>query len=157
LDHPETPPSVPAERAGPAPEGKPSAATGAAIRWRDDLLAGLIAGAAFLLLTALADMFEPGLVWLANLVFLPVGIWLGRSSRRLWVDGTIYGLTATVLVVLLLLARGVPLLAFLSLFVVLPQGLLGAWAGARLFPAAALRPRRGRSPKESPPGTPPQA
>lgn len=141
------------------PESGPAQIFGrAGIRWRFDLLAGLVAGASFVLLTAMADMFGAGLIWPACMVFLPIGIWVGRRSRRPWSDGTAYGLAAAVLVVLLLLARLFPLGAFLSLFMVLPQGIIGAWVGSRLWPVVATRSPQGRHPEDRiPPPTPPKA
>lgn len=147
------------EKDASGPESGPAqVVVRAGIRWRSDLLAGLVAGAAFALLTAMADMFGAGLIWLACMVFLPIGIWVGRRSQRPWGDGTAYSLAATVLVVLLLLARLFPLGAFLSLFMVLPQGIIGTWVGARLWPAAAIRSLQGRHAEGStPPPTPPEA
>ena len=140
MDEPDTVPPSPAEVAEPTEEGK-QASAGGSIRWRYDLLAGLVAGAAFMLLITLASMIEAGLVWPACIVFLPGGIWVGRHSHRSWTDGAVYGLATTVLVALILLARGFVLGSLFALFLVLPQGLLGAWIGARLWPAAAGSPR----------------
>ena len=67
------------------------------------------------------------------LAFLLVGLWVGRRSPRPWLDGLVYGGLAT-LVAGVCLAIATPM-GWLSwpaaLFLALPQGVLGAWLGAR--------------------------
>lgn len=141
-ERPALPPEA-AEVAAARPGRKP-AATEAHVRWRLDLLAGLVAGVTFALLTVLAGVFGADLVWLASVIFLPIGLWVGRRSHKPWADGGVYGLTATVFVVLLLILQAFSLGALLAPFVVLPQGIVGAWVGARLW---GLRTRTNRCPR----------
>lgn len=100
--------------------------------WRRVLVSALIAEGIFLLFY-LGGTFLPLLIWPGSLAFLPVSIWLGRKSRRPWVEGALYGLFTTVVVALFLLLNGFPWGPLYALFLVLPQGILGSWLGARLF------------------------
>ncbi len=102
--------------------------------WKRVLIAALVAEGIFLL-GYLGGIFLPLLIWPGSLAFLPVGIWLGRKSRRPWVEGALYGLITTVVVALLLFLDGFPWGSLYALFLVLPQGILGTWLGARLLPA----------------------
>lgn len=111
-----------------------SADGSAALCLRHDLLAVFYASGAFLLLLLLAD-FWPVLVYLGCVVFLLVGLWVGRHSCRPWVDGAIYGGLATlVAAVLITLISDLGWFGWLTaLFLALPQGVLGVWLGTRLF------------------------
>lgn len=117
----------------PAPvrENTPPAETPA---WRRVLIAALVAEGVFLVFY-LGGTFLPLLVWPGSLAFLPAGIWLGRKSRRPWVEGAVYGLLTTAVVALFLLLSGFPWGPLYALFLVFPQGILGSWLGARLFSA----------------------
>ena len=118
---------------------------GVGIDWRRTLVAALAAGVAFLMLFSLAGAL-PGLVYISSIVFLPAGIWVGRGSRRPWLDGAVFGLLATVAVLFILPIQGFTLGSggFLyPLFLVLPQAITGAWLGARILP----QPREGPQPK----------
>jgi len=101
---------------------------------RRDLLAVLCASGAFLLFVLLAD-FWPVLIYLGCVVFLLVGLWVGRRSDRPWVDGALYGgLSTLVAAVLLALVSELGWFGWLAaLFLALPQGVVGVWVGARLL------------------------
>jgi hypothetical protein len=101
---------------------------------RGDLLAVLCANGAFLLLLLVADLL-PILVYLGCIVFLLVGLWVGRHSLRPWVDGAIYGgLSTLVAAVLIALVTDMGWFGWLAaFFLALPQGVVGVWLGTRLF------------------------
>ncbi len=115
------------------------------IPWRRLLLGLAVATGAFLLLFILGNVL-PLLIYVGCLVFLPVGLWIGRGSRKPWLDGIIYGgLTALVVALILFLGSELgPLGLLAALFLALPQGFLGIWLGARAWPqreGAAAAPR----------------
>jgi len=110
----------------------PSEQVGLALR--RDLLAVFLANGAFLLLLLASDLL-PMLVYLGCIVFLLVGLWVGRRSHRPWVDGAIYGgLSTLVAAVLIALITDMGWFGWLAaLFLALPQGIVGVWLGTRLF------------------------
>jgi len=109
--------------------------------WRRVFIATLVAAGSFLLFY-MGAILLPLLTWPGCVVFLPVGVWLGRGSRRPWMEGALYGLFATALVLLLLLLSDFPWAGLSALFLVLPQGVLGTWLGARLFPTWPRPPEK---------------
>jgi hypothetical protein len=102
--------------------------------WRRLLTGAVLAGGAFAVLFLLATSV-PALGFLIALVFLPVGLWVGRGSRRPLLDGLIYGLLSAVAAEVVMLPSGFPrglALAFPFLLAV-PQGVLGTWLGKRFL------------------------
>ncbi len=100
------------------------------------MIAVLVASALFLLLFNLGSALA-ALVWLGCIVFLPVGVWLGRESPRPWLDGAVYGLVASLVVAVILFTSGFAMGSWGAIgafLLVLPQALFGAWLGGR-FPA----------------------
>ena len=108
--------------------------------WPRVLTAALIAEGLFLLFY-LGGTVLPWLIWPASLAFFPAGIWLGRKSLRPWVEGALYGLLTTVVAALFLVLSGFSWGGLYALFLVLPQGVLGTWLGARFFPAQDAPPQ----------------
>jgi hypothetical protein len=115
-------------------EPKASSPPPPGISWRRDLLGVLYGSGAFLILLLLKDAL-PVLVYVANLVFLPAGLWVGRASRRPWADGLVYSGFAALVVMLLLVFVGYPvwLAGPAGLLLVLPEGVLGVWLGVRFL------------------------
>jgi len=122
------PDDVAAEKPGAAPS------PAAPLSWRRDLFGVLYGSGAFLVFLILAD-FLPVLVYVGSLVFLPVGVWVGRNSLRPWLDGLVYsGLSTLVVALLLVIVNGMGWIGVLAaFFLALPQGILGVRLGARLL------------------------
>jgi hypothetical protein len=118
-----------------AEKPKAGASPVAPISWRRDLFGVLYGSGGFLVFLVLSDML-PVLIYLGSLVFLPVGIWVGRGSRRTWLDGLVYSGFCTLVVAVFMVVAGYPgwVGVFAALFLALPQGIVGVWLGARLFP-----------------------
>ncbi len=128
------------EGESPSTSGREEPSRAESPAWRHVIVASLVAEGLFLLFY-LGGTFLPLLIWPGSLVFFPAGLWLGRKSRRPWMEGAFYGLLTTVAVALLLLLSGFPWGSLYALFLVLPQGILGTWLGARFFSAQSDAPR----------------
>jgi hypothetical protein len=122
-----------------APDLEKEPRPGPVIFWRRILVATLVAGVAFLVLFVLRDVLYE-IAYLGSIVFLPVGLWVGRRSRHPWADGAVYGLLSGLVACLVLLSIDFPLW-WGGLVLALPQGIAGAWVGARLWPARSKRRR----------------
>ena len=119
---------------GATEKRRTAASPAAPLSWRRDLFGVLYGSGAFLVFLILADVL-PVLVYVGCLVFLPIGVWVGRGSRRPWLDGLVYsGLATLVVALLLFIVSDMGWIGVLAaLFLALPQGILGVRLGARLL------------------------
>jgi hypothetical protein len=126
----------------------------AAVSWRRVSNAVLVASGAFLALFVLGTAL-PVFFFASAVVFLPVAIWLGRSSPRPVLDGAVYGVAAGAIAFVVILLGGFDLQVWglvFAFFLGIPQGVFGAWLGARYLSTAGVpkAPRTTVAPLPSP-------
>lgn len=133
------------EHQGDTPSGQGVRPASIQVPWRRSLVAALVANGIFFVFFVLSGA-EPRLIFASSIVFLPLGIWVGRKSESPLRDGAIFGLLSALLLTLILLVQGFSMGGWsllYALFLALPQGLLGAYLGRRV---PFLRERRHEHP-----------
>jgi membrane protein implicated in regulation of membrane protease activity len=99
------------------------------------MIGAFVAGLGFFGLSRLTWAF-PVVAFAIGAVFLPVGVWVGRGSRHPWLEGFLYGLSAGIIVIGIMMGGSSLLQEWslrFALLLAVPQGIVGTWIGARFF------------------------